>query len=75
MKENNGNYKLTFIDKIMLSFKNTYDEKIDYLYPKVYKKDKNWFEINELRLPYNYSEYIYTKTKNILFIYENNLRE
>lgn len=64
-------YKLTFKDRLYLLFQNDESKRCNYLFPKVYKHQLNWFKTNNIKLPIYFDKYINTYVKALIFEYEN----
>ena len=63
-------YKLTFKDRLYFLFQDDERKRFDYLFPKVYKHQLNWFIVNNIRIPLYFDKYIYNYVKALIFNYE-----
>lgn len=63
-------YKLTFKDRLYFFFQNNESKRINYLFPKVYKHQLNWFMVNNIRIPIFFDKYINTYVKALIFKYK-----
>lgn len=63
-------YKLTFKDRLYFLFQNDESKRYNYLFPKVYKHQFNWFRVNNIRFPLCFDKYIYNYVKALIFNYE-----
>lgn len=63
-------YKLTFKDRLYFFFQNNESERINYLFPKVYKHQLNWFKEHNIRIPLCFDKYIDNYVKALIFEYE-----
>lgn len=63
-------YKLTFKDRLYFLFQDDESKRINFLFPKVYKHQLNWFRVNNIRIPLYFDKYIYNYVKALIFNYE-----
>lgn len=63
-------YKLTLKDKIYLFFQENSIKRIDYLFPKVYEHQLNWFNKYGIRIPLDFDRYINNYVDSLINDYE-----
>lgn len=63
-------YKLTLKDKIYLFFREDYDKRFLYLFPKVREHQLNWFIKNGIQIPLDFDRYINNYVLSLLFEYD-----
>lgn len=63
-------YKLTFKDRLYFLFQDDESKRCNYLFPKVYKHQLNWFKEHNIRIPLYFDKYIYNYVKALIFNYE-----
>ena len=63
-------YKLTFKDRLYFLFQENESKRINYLFPKVYKHQLNWFKEHNIRIPLLFDKYINNYVKMLIFEYE-----